>query len=101
METTKIGSCTFRLRRNPDGTYTSEVVDKPNHERSVPLPPERDILLAKYPSKSNPGEIHKVRHSKKHGFYCTCIGFGVHGHCWHILDTLKKLKETINQKETP
>ncbi len=92
----QIGNNTFRLHKRENGTYVSTPVSAATEtvDDGIPLHDESK-LLAEYPSKSNPGETHKVWYSKQSGIYCTCIGFGVHKYCWHVVDVLKKMcKET-------
>jgi len=64
------------------------------------LPIEEGVTeLYSYESKSSPGTFHTTFYSKALGFYCTCQGFSSYHHCWHIIDTLEKIKlEYLKEK---
>jgi hypothetical protein len=87
----------FKLTKYYDGTYLSEPLKELSKEEGIPLPPSpaQTITLASFPSKSDPTLTHYVKYNEALGVFCTCTGFGVYKHCWHVDEVSKKLKERL------
>jgi len=56
----------------------------------IKLPTTTGETLGKFESMSIPNLIHFVSQPPKGDLYCTCPGFGYHGHCWHC-DFIKEV----------
>jgi hypothetical protein len=90
----EIGAYTFRLTRNPDGTYKSEALPHlPNAEIPLIPPFGKGKVLGIFESESNPGEKHYVILSPSGNIYCTCYGFRSPNKCWHYRGMMETLKE--------
>lgn len=50
----------------------------------LPLPLETSTTVGKFESTSHPGDLHYVKRVPSGALICTCTGFGVYKHCWHI-----------------
>jgi hypothetical protein len=92
----EIGAYTFRLTKNPNGTYKSEALPQtllPNAPISLPYIPPGGRTLAIFESESKPGEKHYVMLSPNGDIRCTCWGFRAPDHCWHYRGMIKILED--------
>jgi hypothetical protein len=71
----------------------SNIIDKyDGQEYIVTVKPVKDVIekekypkiVAEFPSKSNPESYHTVKEYVDGTHSCSCIGYCVHGHCWHV-----------------
>jgi hypothetical protein len=54
-------------------------------------------VIAKYHSKSKPGEVHTVTLSKLTGYvFCSCPGFHYRGECRHKEDQIERLARSYS-----
>jgi len=101
----EIGTYTFILTKNPNGTYKSEPLPQIPDE-GIPLPyiPKSNKTLAVFESESNPGKKHYVILPPSGEIFCTCFGFRAPNHCWHyrwVMDMLKEIPiESITEPMT-
>ena len=93
-----IGNNIFSTIKREDGTYKSTLV------RSLPVEPSiiasplksEDSILGEFQSKSFPGQTYYVCFNPADGISCTCTGFRVHKHRWHVAEIARRLEEQVN-----
>lgn len=91
------GTYRFHLYKRDDGTYRSVPEAEPHGLYPVKIQMGRPVFVAEYQSRSNPLDKHQVYRYPDGTLICTCKGNQRWGHCRHVDEEKRKMKENNKQ----